>query len=137
MKLPTRKAHDALGGSINIITRRRQKFEERQDLGGLFAGQYQSAADAGILRGQVDANWGKLGVIAGATGKTFNDLNGGGDLGAQVPSAYDEANADLKLNYVLGEQHEFILAQQYTRQFDVPKTNEVVLGDRLTNQSLI
>lgn len=122
---------DALGGSINIITRRRKNFEEHQDLGGLFAGQYQSAADAGMLRGQVEANWGKLGAIAGATGKIFDDLNGGGDLGAQVPSAYDEANADLKLNYLLGDHHEFILAQQYTRQFDVPKTNEVVLGDRL------
>jgi hemoglobin/transferrin/lactoferrin receptor protein len=122
---------DALGGTINIITKKRTDFSQPFDADGLLAGHYETAADAWALRGQLEGNWNGLGAIAGASGKDYDDLNGGGDLGEQVPSAYEELNADLKLNYRFGAGHELILAQQFTRQFDVPKTNEVVLGDKL------
>ena len=122
---------DALGGTINIITKKRTDFSQPFDADGLLAGHYETAADAWALRGQLEGNWSGLGAIAGASGKDYDDLNGGGDLGEQVPSAYEEVNADLKLNYRFGAGHELILAQQFTRQFDVPKTNEVVLGDKL------
>ncbi|MGH8625299.1 MAG: TonB-dependent receptor plug domain-containing protein [Gammaproteobacteria bacterium] len=122
---------DALGGTINIITKKRSDFSQPLAADGLLAGHYETAADAWVLRGQFEGNWNGLGAIGGATGKDYDDLNGGGDLGEQVPSAYEEVNVDLKLNYRFGDGHELVLAQQFTRQFDVPKTNEVVLGDRL------
>jgi hemoglobin/transferrin/lactoferrin receptor protein len=121
---------DALGGVINLITRTRSDFSKPSALGGLLAAHFESAAEAGVYRGQAEGNWGNLGFLAGATGKNYDDLNAGGRLGEQVPSGYDEADADLKLSYRLAENQELALAWQYTRQFDVPKTSEVTLGDK-------
>ncbi|MDV3241878.1 MAG: TonB-dependent receptor [Methylocaldum sp.] len=122
---------DALGGAINIITRKRSDFSKPLGYNGLLSAHYESAADAGVFRGEVEGNWNQLGLIAGATGKLYDDLDGGGNLGRQVPSGYDESDADLKLNYRLDENQELIFAGQYTRQFNVPKTSEVTLGDKL------
>ncbi|WP_133717045.1 TonB-dependent receptor plug domain-containing protein [Methylocaldum gracile] len=122
---------DALGGAINIITRKRSDFSNPLGYNGLLSAHYESAADAGVFRGEVEGNWNQLGLIAGATGKLYDDLDGGGNLGRQVPSGYDESDADLKLNYRLDENQELIFAGQYTRQFNVPKTSEVTLGDKL------
>lgn len=122
---------DALGGVINIITKRRNDFYEPWDLDGLLDGTWDTAVSGGSLRAQTDGNVEKFGWVAGLTGKTFNDLEGGEDVGEQVPSAYDEWNGDLKLNWLPAEGHELIFATQYTRQFDVPKTSEVTLGDKL------
>jgi iron complex outermembrane receptor protein/hemoglobin/transferrin/lactoferrin receptor protein len=43
----------------------------------------------------------------------------------------EDVTCQLQLNWRLGDQHELILATQYVRQYDVPKTSEVTLGDRL------
>ena len=122
---------DALGGAINVITRKRSDFSKPFGYDGLLSAHFESAAEAGVFRGQMEGNWNRLGMIAGATGKLYDDLNGGGDLGKQVPSGYDETDADLKLNYRLSDDEELVFAGQYTRQFDVPKTSEVTLGDKL------
>ena len=122
---------DALGGTINIITRKREDFSSSQAVGGLLHGLYDSAVDGGSARAQVEGNSGSFGFLGGATRKYFNDLEGGGDIGEQVPSGYGETDADLKFNWRLGQQHELILATQYMRQYDVPKTSEVTLGDKL------
>jgi hemoglobin/transferrin/lactoferrin receptor protein len=122
---------DALGGTINIITRRRTDFDAPQDLDGLLYGLYDSAVSGGSARLQAEGNTGRFGFLGGVTGKTLDDLEGGGDIGEQVPSAYDEVAGDLKLNWQPGSRHEVILGTQYLRQYDVPKTSEVTLGDKL------
>lgn len=125
---------DALGGTINIITKKRRDFTHPQDADGLLATHFETAAEAGTFRAQAEGNWHQLGILFGATGKLFGDLRGGDGVGTQVPTGYDEADADLKLNYRFGEQDELILAEQYTRQFDVPITSEVTLGDSLVDE---
>lgn len=122
---------DALGGTINIITRKREDFSRSQDVGGLLHGLYDSAVDGGSARAQIEGNSGSFGFLGGATRKYFNDLEGGGDIGEQMPSGYGETDADLKFNWRLNAQHELILATQYIRQYDVPKTSEITLGDKL------
>ena len=122
---------DALGGVINIITKRRTDFSSSADLGGLIEGRYDSGVDGGSARAQVEGNRSDIGFIGGVTGKIFDDLEGGDGVGEQVPSGYDELDADLKLNWRADEHSEFIVAGQYTRQYDVPKTSEVTLGDLL------
>jgi TonB-dependent heme/hemoglobin receptor len=122
---------DALGGTINIITRRRTDFSSPQDLDGLLYGLYDSAVSGGMARIQVEGNADHFGLLGGISRKYLDDLVGGGDIGEQVPSGYDENNADLKLNWHLDSQQELIFATQYLRQYDVPKTSEVTLGDKL------
>jgi TonB-dependent heme/hemoglobin receptor len=121
---------DALGGTVNIITKRRAEFAAASDIDGLLQGYYESASQGRGGRAQFEGNQGGLGWIGGVTARRYDDLKAGGDLGAQVPSAYDEADGDLKLNYRLAAGQELIFAQQYTRQNGVPKTSEVTLGDK-------
>lgn len=122
---------DALGGTVNIITKRRTDFAAPADLDGLVQGYYESASHGGSGRAQLEGNRGDFGWIGGVSARRYDDIEAGDNLGAQVPSGYDELDGDLKLNYRLAAGQELIFAQQYTRQTDVPKTSEVTLGDKL------
>ena len=121
---------DALGGVINVITKRRTNFARSTAFEGLLQLQAQSADTQFGGRAQVEGNWGALGLVAGISGKRFNDLRGGGGVGTQIPTGYDEAALDLKFNYKLNDSSELIFAHQLSRQYDVPKTNEVTLGNK-------
>lgn len=122
---------DALGGVINVTTRRRADFSTKHAAEGLIV-LHGASADASLAgRLQVEGNFNQLGYIGGISGKRFNSLEGGGDVGEQRPTAYDELDGDLKINYRLGGGGELIFAHQYNRQYDVPKTSEVTLGDKL------
>ena len=122
---------DALGGVINLITRRRTDFADPADLDGLVELRAASADDSLAGRVQFSGNRGRLGVLGGVSAKDFGDLRGGVGVGEQVPTAYEEQDADAKLNYRGEGGQEVIAAHQTTRQFDVPKTSEVTLGDKL------
>lgn len=122
---------DALGGTINVITRRRTNFARDSDVDTRLQARTQSAADATGVGLQMEGNAGALGFIGGTSFKDYGDVDGGGGLGEQVPGAYEERSADLKLNWRLGENSEIIFGNQYVRQYDVPKTSEVTLGDKL------
>ncbi|MBU1265511.1 MAG: TonB-dependent receptor [Gammaproteobacteria bacterium] len=122
---------DALGGVINVITRKRTDFSGARGTEGL-AALHGASADGSLAgRLQVEGNFNQLGYLGGISGKRFNSLEGGGDVGEQMPTAYDELDGDLKLNYRLTGGGELIFAHQISRQFDVPKTSEVTLGDKL------
>lgn len=131
---------DALGGVINVITKRRTDFSKDLDLDALAAvtidtataGERASDQKTGgaALRFQSEGNRGELGWLGGISGKRYDDLHGGGDVGDQEPSGYDEFSADLKFNYAFGANAELIFAQQYLRQYDVPKTSEVTLDGK-------
>lgn len=122
---------DALAGTINIITRKRADFSKPSGIEGLLALHGASADSSVAGRAQAEGNFGSLGYIVGISPKRFNSLEGGEGVGEQRPTAYDEFDGDLKLNYQLGGGNELIFAHQYNRQYDVPKTSEVTLGDKL------
>lgn len=119
---------DALGGTVNIITRKRKDFEKEQGWNGLVFGKYGSAARERGGRVQIEANVKQAGTFMGATYRGFSDLSGGRSMGVQTPTGYQEVDADAKINLLASEDHEILLATQFTRQFDVPKTSEVTLG---------
>ena len=121
---------DALGGTINLITKRRTDFSAPRAMGGLLQAHYETALDGGALRVQAEGNLDSFGYLIGVTGKDIGDVEAGGDFGEQVPTSYGERDVDLKINYRLTPTRELIFATQYTRQYDVPKTSEVTLGDK-------
>lgn len=121
---------DALGGVINVITKRRTNFARSTAFEGLLQLHAETADSQFGGRAQIEGNWGALGLVGGVSGKRFNDLRGGGGVGTQIPTGYDEAALDLKLNYKLNDSSELIFAHQLSRQYDVPKTNEVTLGNK-------
>lgn len=122
---------DALGGTINIITRRPDDTLRDGALGGLLHASYDSAVDGGRLRTQAEGRLGEVALSAGVTAKQLQDLQGGGDIGTQTPSGYDEWDGDLKLVWPLAPGQDVTLGLQHTDQQDVPKTSEVTLGSKL------
>ncbi len=121
---------DALGGAVNIITKKRTDFEQERGWNGQVSGKYGSAARERVGRVQLEANANRFGAIMGATYRCFSDLRGGRGTGVQTPTGYEEVNADAKVNLLARENHEAVFATQFTRQFDVPKTSEVTLGGK-------
>ncbi|MCL5060906.1 MAG: TonB-dependent receptor plug domain-containing protein, partial [Candidatus Thermoplasmatota archaeon] len=105
---------DALAGVINVITRKRADFSDARGTEGL-AVLHGASADASLAgRLQVEGNFSQLGYLGGISGKRFNSLEGGGDVGEQRPTAYDELDGDLKLNYRPAGGGELIFAHQTT-----------------------
>lgn len=131
---------DAMGGVINIITKKRTDFLDPLAANGLVSATYDSAT-AGTsyvdevggyaTRLQGEGNWNDFGWIFGGSAKSYDDLEGGSDRGDQVPSGYRQYDADLKLNKQLAPGRELLLGMQFSRQLDVPKTSEVVLDGKV------
>ncbi len=120
---------DAVGGVVNVLTRSPSRVEEGSDLGGRLYYRYASAGNDSLLRGEVDAaiNPG-LGVFGGVTGKWFNDLRGGRDVGRQNYTGYDEYDVDFKVRYDLNDNVELVAAHQRVRINDAPRTHRTVFG---------
>jgi len=121
---------DALGGTINVITKKRGDLETDFGWKGFTYAKYGSAARERTGRLQFEGNIRRFGFIAGASYRGFSDLTGGRGIGVQEPTGYEEVAADGKFNFRIGADQEIILASQFVRQFDVPKTSEVTLGGK-------
>lgn len=128
---------DALGGVVNIITKKRTDFLDPFGAEGLASATFDSAtagtsyADswggyATHLQGE--GNSGNFGWLVGGSAKSYDDLLGGGNTGEQVPSGYRQYDGNMKLNYQFEPGTELQLGMQYLNQLDVPKTSEVTLG---------
>ena len=121
---------DAMGGTINVITKKREDLDPGFDWGGIAYGQYGSAAHERTGRLRFEGNLGSFGFTTGASYRGFSDLTGGRGIGLQEPTGYEEVDADGKFNFRIGTDHEIIVATQFVRQFHVPKTSEVTLGGK-------
>ena len=113
---------DAIGGAINVQTRFAD-LERGEHVGGSWLNTY-STADRGIysrLNGE-----GALGagdIFFGASYLNVRDLDRGGDLGRQPATNYDQYAADLRYNYLIGEDHVLTVVLQHFEQRDVPRSD--------------
>lgn len=121
---------DALGGVINIVTRRGSYSDGTVSREGLFALRGATADRSVGGHAQFQHSQGDLSVIGGVSLKRFDDLRGGQGVGTQVPTGYDEGSGNLRVSHRIGPDQELTFVHQYLRQWDVPKTNEVTLGTR-------
>lgn len=116
---------DALGGVVNIITRKPPLNPRRAwDLRGEALGRFDSA-DRGLL-GHVAAS-GQLRTVAlrlGATLKRFDDLSGGRDTGLQRFTGYREGDADLSLAWAISERQMLRLSYATVQQHDAFRTDK-------------
>lgn len=120
---------DAVGGIVNAITRRRESFEDGFHLGGRVLGRYASAEDSFIERLEFEGNYGKsLGFLGGITMKSFGDLRAGRDSGELPNTAYDEFDADLRIDYRPDDDFEWTLVYQHASQDDVPRTHTTIFA---------
>ncbi len=82
---------DAMGGVIQLFPLEpRTHHEKTLAGGGALLGRYGSADQGGTAHGHFDAVYSGAGVLGGVTYKQFHDLSGGGDVGVQPYSGYDD-----------------------------------------------
>ena len=120
---------DAIGGTVQAITRGRERLGPGVDAGGRLYYRYGSADSSRI--GRAEGSLGvenRLGVFAGLTGKSFGDVVGGEDVGRQRKTGYHEWDADLKLEYQLADHEKLVVAFQNVVLDDAWRTHKTVYG---------
>ncbi|MBZ0271268.1 TonB-dependent receptor [bacterium] len=112
---------DALGGTINIITRRRKDFSEPFGMDGRMMGRFSTGEREETGHFGADANVRNVaGIAASATTRAFGNIDPGGDEPIQGPFDYTEqdfaGNFDLHLGHMLTWQ----FSAQHVNLDDVP-----------------
>ena len=115
---------DALGGVINIITRK-PAFDPRRawDASAEAVGRFHSADLSGVGHVGAAGHLRSVGVRVGGSLKRFGDLTGGRDTGEQPFTSYNEGNASLSAAWVMGESSVLRLGYSMNRQYDAPRTD--------------
>lgn len=116
---------DALGGVINVVTRRASFTGYDYKTGGTV--QRFSTADLGYTgRLNVEGWMGSAGVFAGGGYGNYNDLDIGGNpdvppfvVGRQEATSWRYESADVKFNYALSDCSELIVGVQHYGAEDV------------------
>ncbi len=123
---------DAMGGTINVITRRAQFTGDSFHLNYNFRARFASADQEKMTAAAVSAGNKKIAIQFGLTLKDYGHLKRGrasthSELERatngteQRPTAFYGHDFDLKTIYHLSSDRTFIVAWQETRQSDVPR----------------
>lgn len=116
---------DAMGGVINIITRRPVGVGQPFAVRGGATTKVMSSGMERSGRFNLAVTGGKIGVVGGLSLRSFGDLRAGGGLGIEAPSGYDEAAGDLRAEWLLTPRQRVTLAYQHNHQSDVPRYDQV------------
>ena len=114
---------DAMGGVINVVTRRTPVDALLNDPLRTWTSRY-SSADGGIYtRLNYQFQKGDTRVFAGSGYGNFNDLDRGGDLGRQPATAYSQYSGDVRVDRLITENQAVTLSVQHFAQHDVFRTD--------------
>lgn len=119
---------DALGGLINIITRKAETHGGSPEFrAGLQA--RLSSEDRGVsTRAQMEGGFRRWSMTGGVSLKRFGDLRSGGLVARQLNTGYDEAAGDAKLTYSISADREFTVSVEQLQQEDVRRTDVLAAG---------
>ncbi len=120
---------DAVGGTVNAVTRGPQGYGDVLGYGGRLTYRFSTAerSHVGRIEGWATHDR-KLGVYAGFSAKDFGSLEGGRDVGTQHDTGYEEWDADFKTEYFFDPDTRLVLGHQSVRQLEVPRTHKTVRG---------
>lgn len=121
---------DAIGGAINALLSPIAYGAEGQRVhDGAAYYRVASADNSHVGRLQYSEGVaGRWGYAVGISGKTYDDLRAGHPVGTQPYTGYDQWDADVKAEVVLGERNGLTVAYQRTQQLDVKRTHRTIQG---------
>ncbi len=120
---------DAVGGTVNAITKSRSMSGEGLDWNGGAFYRFSSAEDSHTGRPEVSAEFDrKLGMHIGGSIKEFGDVRGGDDVGLQPKTGYSEWDLDAKVDYHLGPASRLTYGHQSVRLDDAWRTHSTLYG---------
>lgn len=116
---------DALGGTVNFLSKQLTFTEEGISVSGRLSGKYLGYNMERSGRALVNVSGKKLAFSGGFSYKDFGDLVAGGDLGVEVPSAYRERDLDAKLQWFLAPKQKVTLLYQQVVQTGAGRYDQV------------
>lgn len=120
---------DAVGGTVNVITKSTDTWSEGTEVGGSVYQYGNYGQHASVSRTEVKGSHkDKVGFIFGASAKFYDDFEGGDQTGTVENSGYYEYGADAKVQYRPMKNHELTVVAQYFNQDAVPRTEQTVYG---------
>ncbi len=120
---------DAIGGTVNVISRRKKDFLDGCDWYKQLQYSYSSANNAHAGRGEIGASYEKqLGILVGGTLRTFDDIRAGGGTGLQHHTGYDEWGGDVKIEYLINKDAKLIFGHYNFYQNDAWRTHKTMHG---------
>ncbi|HEX9974906.1 MAG TPA: TonB-dependent receptor [bacterium] len=125
---------DAIGGVVNMISEPSQIGESGNGFGYSVSSRYGSADQSRLVNAAFGNNLSGIEIKAGFGLKEIGDLTAGKDIGKQVPTGYDEWNANFKLSAPVNPrtslEFDFLTVQQdEVPRFDRYVTREYEIGE--------
>ncbi len=125
---------DAIGGVVNMISETFQMNEFGKGSHYSVSSRYGTADQSRMMNAAFASQVGKITFAGGLGLKKIDDLKAGEEIGKQVPTGYDEWNANLRLGVPINLQTslEFDLLtvqQEEVPRFDKYVTREFETGD--------
>ena len=124
---------DAMGGVIQVKTKENAS-KELNKISLNNTSKFISSDMEKTNRTAIQYATNKWDFIGGISLKKYGDLVGGGNIGKQTPTKYNEINYDLKTRIKINNQSELIYSSQNTIQKNVPIYHKIALENFKTNQ---
>jgi outer membrane receptor for ferrienterochelin and colicin len=112
---------DALGGVINVITKKHRQFTEKFQIRPKLSTRYGSVDQSSMGRLELLGSSSRFNFLLSGDLKNIEDLRGGRGIGLQTPSSWKEGNFDLGGTVKLSERHFLDLAYQDFHSYDVTR----------------
>lgn len=120
---------DAIGGTVNAITQRRQEFGEGFSWSRSAYYRYASAEDSHTGRATIGGNVDRqFGFLVGVSPKNYGDLRSASPVGEQSHTGYSELDGDVKAEYFLTPDSKLVVAYQRVDQDDAWRTHRTIYG---------
>jgi hemoglobin/transferrin/lactoferrin receptor protein len=116
---------DAVGGVINIVTRRPVLSGDGTHVSGTASGKLMSSDMEQSGRFDFSASGSRAAVVAGFSLRNYGHIRAGGDLGVESPSGYSELNGDGHALVRLSSNQSLEVGLQQVYQDDVPRFDQV------------
>lgn len=124
---------DAMGGIIHVKTKENAS-NELNKISLNNTSKFISSGMEKTNRTNVQYATNKWNFIGGFSLKKYGDLLGGGNIGKQKPTGYNELNYDLKTKIKINSHSEIVYSSQNTIQKNVPIYHKIGLENYKTNQ---
>jgi hemoglobin/transferrin/lactoferrin receptor protein len=118
---------DAIGGVINIVTRRAADVGQALAATGRVSTKVVTSGMEQSGRFELAVAGPRGGLLGGLSLRNFGDLRAGRSLGIESPSGYHEVAGDLRADVPLPQGQRLTFAYQHHRQDDVPRYDQVAV----------
>lgn len=116
----------AMGGIVNVITKKGPALGAERRAGAAVSSRYSSADDAFTGRAEAFASSARHRLFGGFTYRRSGDVEGGGAVGPQRATGYDELAGDARAEFKVSDFSTVSAAYRIMNQRDVPRTDRIV-----------